>query len=372
MHITFVRAFLPQLDSRMNKYVRIVKQQGNTVSFIGWRKGDAQVKDIGDPLFLFNKAARLGAGWRNALALATWNIYLIRTLFKLRKETSVVHAVDLDSGLAAYIFCRLTRKPLIFDIYDHYADTRSIKGFPRKIICAVERYLAKHSDLSLLADESRYRQHGLQPADNILVIENVPDVTITPKPFDISKDTPLRLGYFGVFEPQHRGLEKLIDSFSGRSDIELHFGGYGQLAPTIISAAKQHSNIYHHGPLSHAQGLELMATMHCIIGFYYLSIPNHRYAAPNKYYEHLLLGRPLLTNIGTPPGDRVSKDESGWSIDETTEALHAWYQSVAAADIIKRGKKAHEIWDLRYKDYSSRTLGGLYYSKLKALVLLYA
>lgn len=368
MHITFVRAFLPQLDSRMNKYVHALKEQGDTVSFVGWDRGQTHAPASEGDMFLYRKVAALGARWRNLWALIGWNLFIICTLFRQRRQISVVHAVDLDSALAAWLFCRLCRKPLVFDIYDHYADTRAVSGPARLVLNGIERFLALHADLTLLADESRYQQHSLVPAAHIMVVENVPASQLSASTFDPLEPGPIRIGYFGVLEERHRGLENLLEACAGRPGVELHFGGYGPLSARIEAIAREHNNVFIHGPLSHEAGLDMLSDMHCTIGFYYLSMPNHRYAAPNKYYEHLLLGRALLTTIGTPPGKRVLEEQTGWALAETADAIREWLASVSKAELAVRGSRARALWDQRYRQYAHDVYSSQYRNKLESLI----
>lgn len=368
MHITFVRALLPQLDARMSKYAHALKARGDTVSFIGWDRDQTELPASEDQVFLYRKVAALGARWRNLWALIGWNLFILRTLFRQRHQLSVVHSVDLDSTLAAWIFCRLCRKPLVFDIYDHYADSRAISGPVRRLFNGIERFLARHADLTLLADESRYQQHALAPAPNIMIVENVPASQLPAQPLDPFESGPIRIGYLGILEKQHRGLEDLLAACAGCPDVELHIGGYGPLSSHVEAMAQDHDNIIAHGPLSHDAGLKMLSSMHCIVGFYYLSIPNHRYAAPNKYYEHLLLGRALLTTLGTPPGKRVIEEQTGWALAETTNAIHDWLASVTKAELVARGTRARALWDQHYRQYAHDVYSSQYCSQLEALL----
>lgn len=87
---------------------------------------------------------------------------------------------------------------------------------------------------------------------------------------------------------------------AGRSDVELHVAGYGGLENMFAGSGTKFSNIHFYGALPSPAGLTLMASMDVVVGMYYLSVPNHLYASPNKYYEHLMLGRGMLTTVGTP------------------------------------------------------------------------
>ena len=120
--------------------------------------------------------------------------------------------------------------------------------------------------------------------------------------------------------------------------------------------AVSHKNIIFYGNISNREALSLMENAHVILGFYYLSSPNHRYAAPNKYFEHLLIGRPLLTTTGTPPGDKVSTYNSGWAIDEGISALDKWWSNFTWNDACKKGGNATAIWSKNYADYFEKTL----------------
>ncbi len=368
MHITFVRALLPQLDARMSKYAHALKARGDTVSFIGWDRDQANIPAGEDKVFLYNKVAALGARWRNLGGLIGWNIFILRTLFRQRRQISVVHSVDLDSTLAAWIFCRLFGKPLVFDIYDHYADSRAIGGPVRRLFNSIEGFLARHADLTLLADKSRYQQHSLAPASNIMVVENVPASQLPAQPLDPLEPGPIRIGYLGILEKQHRGLENLLAACAGCPDVELHVGGYGPLSSRVEAAARDHDNIIAHGPLSHEAGLDMLSGMHCVVGFYYLSIPNHRYAAPNKYYEHLLLGRALLTTAGTPPGKRVVEEQTGWALAETTDAIREWLANVTKAELVARGTRARALWDQHYRQYAHDVYSSQYRNRLETLI----
>lgn len=366
MKVVFVRAFLPHLDARMGKYARALSQSGCDVRFIGWSRGQAR-SDGDHRTFLFERPAALGGRWRNVFALLAWNFFIFRTLMHLRKEISVVHAVDLESAIPAYIFCRVFGKSIVFDIYDHYAETRNIKGIPGRTLSAIERKLAQHADLTILADEVRLKQHALKPAENLMIIENVPDLSGISNELVIEENKPIRIGYFGVLEKYHRGLENLLEAFSGSEKIELHFAGYGPLEEEILEKSRSFSNVKFYGALSHEQGMVKLSEMHCVVGFYYLAVPNHRFASPNKYYEHLLLGRPLLTTIGTPPGNKVIVENTGWALNEGVNPLVLWAEELDIKDFLSKGVNARKLWEKSYKNYAKETIGGEYFSRMKKI-----
>lgn len=365
--IVFVRSYIADFDARLGKYFKALHIAGLPCQFIGWNK-DGRLGRAEPGFHYYSRRARLGAGWANLFALVGWNIYLLRQLVRLRAQVRVVHAVDLDTALAAWVFCKLFRRDLVFDLYDRYTAVRDIGGLPGRLIDSVEHFIACRAALTLIVAEERRAQHRL-PAmlDNVLVLENVPQTALaeTPAPSDAP---PWKIGYFGVLEPAHRGLEDLLEACRGRSDVELHLAGYGGLADTCAAEAARSANVHFHGPMPSSKGLELMSRMDVVAGFYYLTVPNHVHASPNKYYEHLMLGRPLVTTDGTPPGARVVAEGTGWALRQGRAAIDAWLEGLDEEGIRCRGVKARALWDREYASYFERRYQGEYVSRLRSML----
>jgi len=348
--LIFVRSYLSAYDARIQKYFHVMERLGLSYAFIGWRRDERPYQPQPYEI-LYERRGKLGARWKNAFNIIGWNVFIFAALAKRRRQVSAVHAVDLDTALVAYLYCRLFGKAFIFDVYDKYSAVRNITGLAGKMMDALERYLARHADLTLLAGEDRLEQMQLAPGlENCLVLENVP-LNATPATALPKFDGKWRIGYFGVLEPVHRGLEDLMRVAGTRDDVELHLAGYGGLETMAAELAASHENIHYHGPMGSDAGLDLMAQMHVMVGMYYLSVPNHAYAAPNKYFEHLMLGRGMLTTAGTSPGRKVEAFSTGWAIAEGKEALHSWLSGLKWNEVENAGKAARELWDQKYQPY---------------------
>jgi uncharacterized protein (UPF0548 family) len=364
--IFFIRSYIADFDARMGKYFAALAEAGVGFCFVGWNKDGRQVQDR--PGFhYFSRRARLGGGWRNAVALLQWNVYVFCRLVQERRKVSVVHAVDLDAGFAGWLFCLLFRRPLVLDLYDKYTAVRSIGGVAGSALDLLEKAIANSAALTIIASADRYPQHGLKSGDpKVLVLENVPSAAIEPvSPWQAKQ--PWNVGYFGVLESHHRGLEDLLAACAGRDDVQLHVAGYGSLAQQFSAAAQTCANIHYYGAMESEAGLGLMAGMDVIVGLYYLSVPNHRYASPNKYYEHLMLGRPLLTTAGTPPGTRVEHDVSGWAVAEGKAPLVQWLEGLDPDAVMKRGARAAQVWNERYASYYRSHYCGEYVARISKL-----
>src|SRR5690606_7208208 len=108
-------------------------------------------------------------------------------------------------------FCLFFRKKLIFDVYDKYTAVRKFPKWMASIVDRAETGIIKRSHLVILADDNRYAQHAIpSDANNVLVLENVPQQTSATEFYLPSKSLPRKIGYFGVLERLHRGLEDLV------------------------------------------------------------------------------------------------------------------------------------------------------------------
>ena len=364
--IIFIRSFIPDFDGKIKKYFTVCDEHGIKRQFVGWPRGSHKKEDTGTETY-YARPAGLGGGIKNILNILLWNGFVFRTLWARRRQFAVIHAIDLDSAATSWLFARLFRKKFIFDVYDKYTDVRR---FPKALISLFDRtetFLIRHADLAILADENRYAQHGLPKTQpNVMVLENVPQQEIEAPSEPVIGQT-IRIGYFGVLEPVNRGLEDMLAVAKARPGMQLHVVGYGPLSGQFEAAAKALPNVVFHGPMNSAEGLAIMAGMDILLGMYYKTVKNHLFASPNKYYEHLMLGRPLLSTAGTPPGEKVRQYNTGWGLDEGSQAIESWFDGLAAGDILEKSKAARMRWASVYQDYYHEHYEKAYLAHVRAL-----
>ena len=87
---------------------------------------------------------------------------------------------------------------------------------------------------------------------------------------------------------------------------------------------------------------------------YYKTIKNHLYASPNKYFEHLFLGKVLLTTEGTPPGDKVQRYNTGFAIGETEIDISNFIRNIDINTIKQYSINARKIWVEKYNNYQEK------------------
>lgn len=345
----FIRSQLPDTDSRLQRYINILKKSNSNYLVVGWDRENNTSK-FKDNEIIYNKPAPIGGGIKNIFQLILWNIFIFRVLFKYKKEYKNIHSVDFDTILPALFFKLFFRKNLIFDIYDKYTDARKMPKFISFFIDKLEYFSCLMADKLILPDICRVKQLGLKNISP-LIIENVPySDNIVYK--EMRNSVPIVVSYVGILERNNRGLEKLINVVKEYPEkIVLHIAGDGELRKIIESASLKFKNIIYFGPVGYGKALNIMSDSHLIVGMYYKTIKNHLYASPNKYYEHLFLGRPLLTTIGTPPGDKVLEFDTGFALNEDEESLLEFFDKVSLEKCNEFGLRARKLWEDKYSNY---------------------
>lgn len=365
----FVRSYISDVDGKIQKYFKVLDSMSIDYRFVGWDRIGKSKKN--EKNILFRRKGYIGRRFKNIFNLLLWNIFIFKTLFKNKEKINVVHAIDMDSALVSFIFCKIFSKNFIFDIYDKYTDTHGISGILKKLIDKIENFLIEKSDICIIADEFRKQQHKITNYNNILIIENVPEPIslISEGVFDIDENNnKIKIGYFGVLEKKHRGIEDILSVVTGRNNLEFHVVGYGPLEEILIKNSEK--NIKFYGAFSSEQGLLLMSKMDIILGMYYKTIPNHFYAAPNKYFEHLMLGKAFLTTKGVPPGIKTDNFNTGWTVNEGEEDLKVFFNNLKNKEEIKiKSSNAKKIWESKYKNYYKDVYINLYGELIKKLNL---
>lgn len=305
--VWLIRSQPKESDGRLTKYANLLKETNRNYKVVSWyRKGRPQTGS--DDVIPYLKPAKTGARFKNALNLIGWNWFILRTVFKNRHHIGVIHAADFDTILPCLLMGKCLGIPVVYDIYDKYTASREIKGTVGWLFDKLEMLAVNTSNHTILPDVSRYKQFGISTTNSdVTIIENVPMYSTVPTSktsLDRPKEVSYVLCYVGILEPTHRGLEDLLKVVSTKPGIQLYIAGFGPLEAKVIEYAEKHSNIRFLGEVDRTEAFHIMQQSDIHVGMYYKTVSNHYYAAPNKYYEHLYFGKPLITTQGTPPGSR--------------------------------------------------------------------
>lgn len=315
-------------DSRAMKEILTFSEHGYHVVVLGWDR-DGQALDkcqeiFGENVdFYFYNAKLNNIGFRHINKLLEWFLWVFRYLKKLtrQKETTIIHACDLDTGIPAYRFYKKYKSStlkFVYDIYDYYVDSHYIPSILRGKIENLETVIINAADLTIICNEERRRQIAKAVPKKLLVIHNAPDLRNIELP---AVKSQYDYAYCGSLAPV-RLLREIFDTYAKNQDISMVIAGYGMYDTIAKKVNKEFPNFYYKGTLSYPEVLKTEASAKILSAIYDPSVANHKFAAPNKFYEAMALGKPIIVCKGTGIDVIVEKYKLGIVIPYDARAFY--------------------------------------------------
>ena len=359
--ICYLRASTVQYDVRLQKYIQACEETHTPYIAFTWDRVQNCTK-VYDNEIQFKRLSPYGRKWKNLFNLILWHFHLIKLLFLYRKEYKVIHACNIETILPA-LFMKMFGKKVAFDIYD-------------SVIIPVEKFVSKHLvDLLILPNVRRCEQIGItkDQVKHFLEIENVPSFSTSVLPqIEHNIQESIHLSYVGVFERQMRGLENLIQEVVENSSLTLDIAGIGAgLEQMVKDAAQKTKRIVYHGSVDYPTALKIMGKSDFIVAMYYHINPLHQFASPNKYYESLFLGVPMITTSNTLVGNMAVENKTGYAIGETRQDLHEFLTKALTLSFKKSyneyANNASSLWKEKFSNYWQKELCDNYLQTLSLI-----
>ena len=306
-------------DPRVEKEARCLSRSGYLVNVLCWdREGAFRESEVCETEFDIQRIrilANYGTGLNNLPALIRWQFALVFQLYRRRRTFDVIHACDFDTVLPAVLMKVFLKKKVIYDIFDFYADhLRKTPKWIKKIIRRLDLGVVNFVDGVIIVDENRKQQiEGSHPR-HLACIYNTPADRFRMIKIENEAESALSITYVGLLQWE-RGLAHLIKAVKENADFHLDIAGFGGDQTAIANASENHPNINYYGRIQYNQALALSARADLIWALYDPSVPNHRFASPNKLFEAMMLGKPVIVAKGTNIDTLVAEKDCGYIVD---------------------------------------------------------
>lgn len=365
--VVIARSNQVEPDSRVEKEANTLALCGYRVILLTWdrsanyriKKDKKKLEDVTVERVSFGARAGFGYGLKSLGPYVRFQVSLFLWLLCNRKIYDVCHLCDFDTAFTGSHACKLIHKKYIFDIFDYLStDANTVL---RRMLQRLENKIIDDADATIICTEERREQIKLSHPRKLVVIHNSPvKIDFYER---IAKETKnIKIVYVGILQ-DYRLLKEMVHAIALRRDVELHIGGFGKYEQYIEEQANKYQNIKYYGKLSYKDTIKLESECDIITAIYDPQIGNHRYAAPNKFYEGLMLGKPLIMVKGTGMSDVVQREGLGEVINFSEESFIYGLDRLVEKKSIwdEIGEKMKRIYDQMYSwDEMAKRLQKLY------------
>jgi len=264
--------------------------------------------------------------WTRRLPRTLWRIVALGSIaVGARSERpDVVHANDIATLIPGYFAARLSGARLVYDTHEYAVGVPYRKAVWAWLAATIERLLIGRCDAVItvsdgIADRLQAR-YGLKRRP--VVLRNVPDL---PPPGDAPDlreqmgidDAPLVLHQGAVADG--RGGENLIRAMTFTESSHLLFlgvdGGYAEGLRRLAVELDVDRRTHFHPPVALPTLLSYTSQADVGVSLLQDTCDNHRLALPNKLFEYLAAGLPVVVSDLPEMGRLVSERQVGWVTD---------------------------------------------------------
>ncbi|MGE7093363.1 glycosyltransferase family 4 protein [Lysinibacillus sp. NPDC048646] len=357
MRVVFMRSNPVSPDPRVEKEAHSLVKNNWRVQILAWDR-DAKYRAKEQLLerthaikiTRFGLPATYGGGFKkNLLPLLKFQVKLFHWLLRNKNTYDIIHACDFDTALVGTICGKILHKKVIYDIFDSITAPFNGPESIGKIVGTIDVMLMNTVDAVIICTEKRKEQIAKSSPKKLEVIYNTPIYVNLNGDLHLNPDK-VKIVYVGILA-RERLIQELVEIVKNTPNYELHIGGFGEFADELAQISQEHDNILFYGKLPYEKTLELENSCDIMTAIYDPELSNHYYAAPNKFYEALMLGKPLIMAKNTGMSEVVAENNLGELIDFNRESLQK-----AIDSLVKRRNEwpeiTHKMKELYEEHYS--------------------
>lgn len=289
-------------DSRVLKEAKSLQKGGYRVQVVALHEDGQPEREFVQsiPVHYIRLKTR---GWskKKLVQLIKYAELIYRTI-KYYRQVDILHCNDLQTlpiGVLIKTFFN-TNVKIVYDAHEYETEVQELHGLEKRLVKWLERKLITNVDAVLtvsnsIADEY-VRLYGISKPTLVLncpPYQRVQKKNIFRDRFGIGKEQTIFLYQGGLLAG--RGIEILLEVFRAFTDDKvLVLMGFGPLEKLVKEYASICPTIFFHEVVKSDVLLNYTASADFGILFYENNCLNHYYCSPNKMFEYIMAGIPVI------------------------------------------------------------------------------
>ena len=309
-------------DTRVLQEARSLVRGGVDVTIVGWdREGAHPAAELslnGIDVRLLRSTALMKIAPSMVLKSTLW----WRSAYRLASAVSfdLVHSHDLDTLQTGARLKAKTGAPLLFDAHEIFA--YMIEGdYPKAVVDyanRMEKRLLKQVDHVITVNERLREHYAARTEKPVTVVMNCREevaAKYTPPANDV-----FTVLYIGNLH-RSRFILDLVEVVQGMKGVRLHIGGEKELAERTRGLCAKDARTTFMGKVPNDEVMRHTAAADVVFCMFDPANRNNQVGSPNKIFEAMAAGRPVIVTKGILSGDIVERERCGLAVDYSRAAL---------------------------------------------------
>lgn len=320
-------------DQRVRRHATALQDAGYAVTVIGRIRRGSPV--------LEQRSYRQVRMWlpaeRGPLFYLCYNLVLFFRLLVMPAD--IFHANDLDT-LPAFAIARVfRRKPLVYDAHELFTEVPELTHRPlvQKIWRWLERRCIPAVSHAMTVSYGIQDWYQQQYKLHMKVVRNLP----FRKPFPDRSERSRILVYQGALN-LGRGIELMIDAMSLLPEYQLYVIGKGDVEAGLKLRAANMANVVFTGHIPPAQLHQITRTAHIGLSLEEGLGLNYEYALPNKVFDYIQAGVPVLVAARPEMAALVQETGTGRILEDAHRTPAALAAAIRALSEPETWKACHQ------------------------------
>lgn len=317
---------------RLSRQARYLLGEGYMVTIVYWSRHNlSKAEEIsrqklekeGAKIIKFVHFQEYGKGLSGIFSRIKWAKFVANYINK--QVCDFVCFVDLDSMISAIFIRRKNKKPIFIADFADFIEEYPIKfsKLIRPIIEVMNKVIFNHFEHILVPSEQRLKPYMLGQ-EKVKIINNAPDVGAV-----IEGARNGTILYCGTLGPD-RGIGLICDTLSQSNELKFRVAGWGPLEVDLVKHEGERLTYLSH--IDYEEVLRETANCDFVYCVYDPLVPVNRFSDPNKFYEAIYFGKPIIVARGTGIDLIVEKEGIGIVIDYNSGSLIESVEAITQKD----------------------------------------
>ena len=283
-------------DNRVNRSCGVLKSLGFNVALVG-----RKLKHSGEISRPYECKRFRMLFKKGVLFYAFYNFRLF--FYLLFHRVDLLYSNDLDTLLPNYLVSKIKRIPLIYDSHELFTEVPELQNAPFKkaVWTKIEKHIVPKLSYCITVNDSIAKIFEANYQVKFTSIRNVPEQASANIMREISLENIPKDAFTVIIQGSglniDRGLEEAIEAVLLLENVHLLIVGGGDVIPIAKQMVKNlelENKVHFYGKRPYNELMKFTAYANCGLAIDKATNKNHQFALPNKVFDYIQAGTPII------------------------------------------------------------------------------